>query len=218
VIFTDLTGAWAGLLLDERETNYTTTGYIALRVSKTGAYRGTTTIGCMRNFVAGQFDRFGYAPFVVRRATLSGSLQINPETGTMAGTLTDGRKSPTLLLYRIVAPTNAELFVGNYSIVIGAQPPVVNEGAATIQILGNGSVRIRGLLGDGLSFNDRTFITSDGHIPLFVPLKRGLIAGWLNLTEGTVHGDVRWFRPADSRRLDYPDGFSIVVPFLGAIE
>jgi plastocyanin len=218
VIFSDLTGAWAGLLLDERETNYTTTGYIALRVSKTGAYRGTTTIGGMRNFVAGQFDRFGYAPFVVRRATLSGSLQINPETGTMAGTLTDGRKSPTLLLYRIVAPTNAVAFVGNYSIVIGAQPPVANEGAATIQILANGTVRIRGLLGDGLSFNDRTFITDDSHIPLFVPLKRGLIAGWLNLTEGIVHGDVRWFRLVDSRRLDYPDGFSIVVPFTGSIE
>ena len=220
LIFADLTGAWAGLLIDERETNYTTTGYIALRFSKTGAYRGAATIGGMRNFVAGQFDRFGYAPLVVRRATLSGSLQINPESGTMAGTLTDGRKSPALLLYRVFTPTNAPAFTGNYSVAIGAQPPVVNEGAATIQVLGNGTVRIRGLLGDGMHFNARTFVTYDGHIPLFATLSptRGLLAGWLNLTEGIVQGNIRWFRAADSRRLDYPDGFSIVVPFDGAAE
>lgn len=215
--FTLLNGAWAGLLLDEGELDFTTSGYVNLKVSKTGAYRGTATVAGRRSFVAGQFDRFGYSPLVVRRGTLTGSLQINAEAGFMTGSLTDGREVATLLLYSKAAPTNAEVFVGDYALIFESVSPVETEGFATLQIMPDSSVRIRGTLGDGTRFSDRTFITSDHRIPLFVELygHHGAILGWLETDGSIVQGNVRWFRPGDSRRTDYPQGFSLLVPVLG---
>ena len=46
---------------------------------------------------------------------------------------------------------------------------------------------------------------------------RGLILGWLNVrADGTVQGTVRWFRPGDSRSLNYPHGFSLKIPVTGS--
>jgi uncharacterized repeat protein (TIGR02543 family) len=223
--FAMLRGVYTGLLLDDGETNYMTSGFVNVRVSRTGAYRGTAVVGGMRELVAGQFDRFGYAPLVVRRATLNGSLQINP-AGRMTGSLTDDgnpnsstRRSPSLLLYRASAMTNASVFAGSYSLSTEAQAPVGNPGSAVLQVLPSGAVRLRGLLGDGAPFNDRTFLSADASVPVFVPLyrNRGVILGWLNLSEdGSVEGTVRWFRPADSRSVNYPNGFSLKIPVGGS--
>jgi hypothetical protein len=215
--FALLKGAWAGLLLDERDTNFTTSGLLTLRVSKTGAFRGNATIAGMRSFVAGQFDRFGYAPLVMRRGTLNGSLQIDAEAGLMNGSLTDGREISTLLLYRTLTPTNAGMFAGTYSLVFDAVPPVENEGSGTLRIMDSASVRSRDTLGDGTAFSNRSFVTADGRIPFFAQLygNHGSLVGWLN-TDGTaVQGNLRWFRPGDSRRSDFPGGFAIMVPVVG---
>jgi uncharacterized repeat protein (TIGR02543 family) len=221
-------GVYAGLLIDEQDTNnnYTASGFFNVRLSKSGAYRGLATIGGMREFIAGQFDRFGYAPLVVRRASLSGSLQLEPMEGRMAGSLTDyqnplpnGRRSPALLLHRAAATTNAAALAGNYSIMFEVHEPVPESGAASMQVLPDNRVRLRGTLGDGSAFRERTFLSADRRIPLFVPLyrHRGAILGWLDVMEdGTVQGTVRWFRPPDSRSLPYPDGFALTLAVTGS--
>jgi len=216
--FAQWNGPWAGLLIDERDTNYTTTGFVSLRVSRTGAYRGTATLGGMRSFVAGQFDRFGYAPLVVRRATLHGSLQIDAETAAMVGSLTDGRKTSALRLYRVMTPTNAELFAGQYEMILGSAPPLAEDGAASMQIFSNGAVKLSGSLADGAVFVEKSFIAGGGRIPVFVQLygRRGALAGWLEVKESLVSGMLRWFRPGDSRSIPYPEGFSLAVPVAGA--
>lgn len=221
-----LAGVYAGLLIDEGDTNYTSSGFLSVRVSKTGRYRGTATIGGMRQFIAGQFDRFGYAPLVVRRATLSGSLQIDSVGIRMIGSLTDdknpnprSRRTPALLLYRATTMTNAAASAGNYTVTFEAHEPVPNPGSAAMQILPNGVVRLRGTLGDGTALNERTFLSPDATIPLFVQLyhNRGVILGWLALADdGSVQGTARWFRPADSRSLNYPDGFALKISVTGS--
>ena len=217
--FAALKGSFAGLLLDETDTNYTTSGYLSLRVTKAGAYHGTARIGGMSGAVAGQFDRFGYAPLVLRRGNLSGSLQLDPTGGRIAGVLTDGRRTPALLLYRTGAATNGAAFSGDYALTLGAAAPVPGEGRATLRISSRGSVRVRGTLGDGRALDDQSFFSSDARVPLFVPLYngRGLILGWLDMgADGTVQGTARWFRPGDSRSLNYPDGFSLKIPVTGS--
>jgi plastocyanin len=219
--FGELAGVFNGLLFDERETNYTTSGFISLRVSRTGAYRGTATIGGIRELVAGQFDRFGYAPLVVRRATLSGSLQIDSTGEQMTGLITDGRKSPALLLYRTGPSTNLQSLVGAYSLTIGAVTPIETEGAAEIRILDNGSVRVHGVLGDRTVFHQRTFISVDARVPVFVRLYggRGAILGWIDVApNGAAQGSLRWFRPGNSRDLNYPEGFALKVPVRATLE
>lgn len=217
--FTQAAGAYAGLLIDEGATNYLTSGFITLRVSRTGGYSGTATIAGIPSRMAGQFDRLGYGPVVLRRGTLSGSLQIDGSGTRMTGFLTDGSKSPTLTLYRTAALTNAGVLSGDYALVFGAAGPVASPGAGSLRILSGGASRARGVLGDGSLVLDRTFLTADARIPFYVPLyrNRGAILGWLNVAgDGTVSGELRWFRPGDSRHPVYPDGFALRIPVTGA--
>ena len=220
--YNEAAGVYSGLLLDEQKTNYTTSGFITVRVSKTGRYRGTATIGGMRELIAGQFDRLGYAPMVARGASLNGSLRIDNGGQRIFGTLIEGTnspaRSPALLLNRAANPANAEARTGRYAITFGAAEPVSTEGMATLEISLRGLVRLRGTLGDGTLVTERTFISPDGRIPLFVQLygRRGVIIGWLDVMDGTVQGVVRWFRPGDSRRIEFADGFAIGVAVTGS--
>ena len=217
--FATIKGSFIGLVLDETDTNYTTSGQLSLRVTKTGAYHGTARIGGISSSVAGQFDRFGYAPLVLRRATLSGSLQLDATGGRITGVLTDGRKIPALRLYRQGAATNGAAFSGDYALTFGAAAPVLDEGTATLRISSRGSTRVRGQLGDGRTLDDGSFLSADGQVPLFMPLYqgRGLILGWLHIgADGRVQGTARWFRPGDSRHANYPDGFSLKIPVTGS--
>src|SRR5262249_20088446 len=137
----------------------------------------------------------------------------------MAGTITDAGprapKSPTLLLYRSGPATNATPLAGTYSLVIDPAAPVEMPGTANMEVLPNGSVRMRGMLGDNTPFALRTFLSSDARVPVFVRLYhgRGGMLGWIDLEpKGTARGDVRWFRPGNSHNVNYPDGFALNIP------
>jgi hypothetical protein len=80
-------------------------------------------------------------------------------------------------------------------------------------------VRLRGTLGDGTVLNERTFLSTDATIPLFLQLyhNRGSILGWIALVEeGLVEGTARWFRPGDSRSASYWDGFALKISVAGS--
>jgi plastocyanin len=219
-----LAGTYSGLLMDDSATNFTmasynSSGFLRLRVSKSGAYRGTARICGTRQNVAGQFDRFGYAPLVTRNGMLSGSLQIDTAGLRMNGLLTDGKQSPLLLLYRAVPVPNLGILAGNYLLTLGVADPVEIEGSAMLRILSDGTVKMRGTLGDGTTFAKSTFISVDGTVPLFVPLysSHGALLSQLNVaTDGTVHGTASWYRPGKSRNVKYPNGFGLVIPVTGS--
>jgi plastocyanin len=211
-------GRYLGLLIDESTTNYVTSGFVSLRVSKSGSYQGTATIGGITSVMRGQFDRLGYAPLVLRRASLSGSLQIDPDRQRMTGFITDGRKSPTLTLYRTAASTNAGLLAGHYTLAFSPGAPVPSPGGGAVRILSGDGVRLRGVLGDGNGWSDQTFLSPDARIPVFTRLyhNRGALLGWLTVaTDGSITGDLRWFRPPDSRSTRYPDGLVLKMPVTG---
>ncbi len=219
LIFSTVDGRYFGLLIDESATNYRTSGFISLRVTRAGSFYGTATIGGIPSVMRGQFDHRGYATLSMRRGSLIGSLQIDPNGWRMTGTISDGKNSPALALYRISVSTNAGPFAGDYSLTFAAEAPVANPGAGSLRILSNAGARDRGVLGDGRIWSDRTFLTLDGRVPVFVPLyqNRGAMLGWLNVAgDGTVSGDVRWFRPGDSRSRTFPDGFEIKIPVTGS--
>ena len=218
VVFDDVAATYAGLLMERSETNFTASGFLSVRVSKAAAYRGTATIGGIRQSIAGQFDRFGYAPLVLRRGSLSGSLQLDGSRNSITGTLTDGDKSPTLLLYRAMEQTNAAAFADDYVLTFGAVAPVANVGTAKLRLSANGKARVNGQLGDGVAFTGNSFLSPDARVPLFVPLyhRRGVMLGWLNIaTDGTLQGRVRWLRPGDSRSRQFPQGFALEIPVTG---
>jgi len=88
---------------------------------------------------------------------------------------------------------------------------------AKLHLSATGTARVRGVLGDSTPFAARSFLSSDGRIPVFAPLyhHRGGIFAWLNVTNGAVQGSARWMRPADSRSQNFPDGFQLEVPVRG---
>ena len=218
-------GSFAGLLFDSTETNlnaaFPTSGFLSLRISDRGSYRGMARVGGIRETFSGQFDRLGYAPFVLRRATLSGSLQLDSTGARVTGFITDGTKSPTLRLYRQSSPASPAVPVGHYTVMMAVAPPMSEAGLMTMQIFPNGEMRMRGALGDGTSIRAQSFVSADGRIPIYAPLyhHRGAVIGWLDVSpNGAGQGTMYWFRPPDSRSKDYPDGFAVTTPMNGIAE
>ncbi len=218
-------GSFAGLLFDSAETNlnavFPTSGFLSLRISERGSYRGTASVGGIRENFSGQFDRLGYAPFVLRRATLSGSLQLDAMGARVTGFITDGVNSPTLLLYRKTAATYLAVPAGNYTVMIAVIPPMSEAGLMTMHVSTDGEVRMRGVLGDGAPLRLQSFVSADGRIPLYAPLyhRRGAMLGWLDVSpNGTGQGTMYWFRPPDSRHNDFPEGFAVTAPMNGIAE
>jgi plastocyanin len=214
-------GSFAGLLLDPSEVNFTTSGFLSLRISKTGLYRGTAIIGGTRQSIRGQFDRFGYAPLVLRGGTLSGSLQLDAAAGRIDGILTDGKKSPTLRLSRQPAGGVVPVLPGDYTLMVAVAPPVSIAGLIKLHVTSNGLARARGTLGDGVNFRARGHVSADGRLALFDSLYsgRGALLGWLNIANnGPAQGQARWFRPADSRSRTFPQGFALETPVNGIAE
>ena len=117
-----------------------------VRPCASGSYRGTASVGGIRETFSGQFDRLGYAPFVLRRATLSGSLQLDAAGTRVTGFITDDKKSPTLLLYR--KTTNSVVPAGNYTMMMAVLPPMPEAGLM-MSISPDGETQMRGVLGDG---------------------------------------------------------------------
>jgi hypothetical protein len=218
-------GAFGGLLFDSAETNLTavfpTSGFLSLRISERGSYRGTASVGGIRESFSGQFDRLGYAPFVLRRATLSGSLQLDAMGARVTGFITDGAKSPTLLLYRNTSATNLAVPDGNYTVMMAVTPPMSEAGLMTMHVSTDGAVRMRGVLGDGTPMRLQSFVSANGRIPLYAPLyhRRGAMLGWLDVSpNGTGQGTMYWFRPPDSRNNDFPEGFAVSSSMNGIAE
>ena len=218
-------GSFAGLLFDSAETNlsalFQTSGSLTLRISERGSYRGTASIGGIRESFSGQFDRLGYAPFVLRRATLSGSLQLDASGARVTGFITDGVRSPTLVLYRKAVTNDPVVPVGNYTMMMAVIPPMSEAGLMTMQISADGEVRMRGSLGDGTPMKAQSFVSTDGRIPLYTPLyhRRGAMLGWLEVSvNGTAQGTMYWFRPPDSRNIILPEGFAVTAPMNGIAE
>lgn len=207
--FASVRGAYSGLL--EAATNYAASAAITMRVSKTGAFRGTAWIGGMRTSLSGQFDQLGYAPLVVRRATLTGSLSIESDGSSIIGYLADAAGTTASILLAPLRSTTNE-FTGSYRVEFPAQEPVMMPGTATIVVRANGVTHIRGTLGDGTSIFQRTSLTPDGKVPLFARLYkgRGAIMGWIELAQNA--STVSWFRPADSRSVACPTGFALRLP------
>jgi len=217
VDFSTLAGAYNGLIVDGRSVSAATAGSLNVRLSASGAYRGIAVLGGIRQFVAGQFDRFGYAPFTLRRGSLSGSLQIDAAGTKMTGTLTDGKKAPDVLLYRTGMATNAAALAGTYLLSIAPTNAVQRAGTVTMTLSPRGLVRIHGTLGDATPFAERTALTPDGRVSIMAVLYggRGVLAGWLDLSPEAVTGNVQWVRPPNSRSHEFPDGLAIEVPVTG---
>ena len=63
-----------------------------------------------------------------------------------------------------------------------------------------GTATVTGSLADGTAFSESVAVSSIGDVPVYASpyASGGLVLGWLNLTDGGVHGNLTWIRPAGS--------------------
>jgi hypothetical protein len=99
------------------------------------------------------------------------------------------------------------------------------DGWATLTVQRNGSVSVKGRLGDGQTFTYTSYLSKDNILPLYLtPYSgTGTVTGSLNFRDIAAQSDVdgiglRWFKPANSKdtayRLGWPSG--IQVDFIGS--
>ena len=210
VDFTNAAATYAGLVMNEAP-DFNSSGHLSLRVKSSGAFKGTVRLGGGRSAISGRFDQYGDATFTLRRRTLQGTLQLDARSGGISGVITDGRQSPSLQLWRGLGRQPASR-PASYSLTLEPVAPVLTPGSATVTIAGDGSVKVRGVLGDGTKWSCDSFVTVRDSIEVYAPLyhRRGAILGALDgrAAPGLLH----WFRPADSRSRSYPSGFALEVP------
>lgn len=210
VDFTNAAATYAGLIMNE-VPDFNSSGHLSLRVKSSGAFKGTVRLGGGRSAISGRFDQYGDATFTLRRRTLQGTLQLDARSGGISGVITDGRQSPSLQLWRGLGRQPASR-PASYSLTLEPVAPVLTPGSATVTIADDGSVKVRGVLGDGTKWSCDSFVTVRDSIEVYAPLyhRRGAILGALDgrAAPGLLH----WFRPADSRSRSYPSGFALEVP------
>jgi formylglycine-generating enzyme required for sulfatase activity len=89
------------------------------------------------------------------------------------------------------------------------------DGWASLTVGSDGSVRLKGRLGDGTVFTESALLSAEGESPWFVSLYGGSghFGGWVRFRQvpniSDCDGPLNWVKPAAQRAARYPAGFSV---------
>ncbi|HEY3863897.1 MAG TPA: leucine-rich repeat protein [Verrucomicrobiae bacterium] len=157
-------------------------GAFTLTVASAGMFSGKLTIGTSTTPLTGKFNPAGAATVVTSRHglnTLTTSLQLNFADQSVRGTVTDGSFDASVWGDKEVfsASHPAANFDGHFTMFIGGSgsantgPPGLSHGTVTVSPAG--AVTFMGSLADGTSVSQMSFVSKDGHWPMYVPLYNG---------------------------------------------
>jgi hypothetical protein len=110
---------------------------------------------------------------------------------------------------------------GTYTLVIPGNSADTNAPAGhsfgTVKVDSGGNVTWSGALADGSKVTQKSTLSAESIWPLYASLYsgKGCILGWIQLTNGSVGGDVVWVKPAASSKY-YPDGFTNLINSVGS--
>ena len=224
--FLPVKGSYHGLIREDAAVLQESSGFISLNVTEQGTFSGSLRLGAGVFSVHEQFDSStGFAPTLIvpRRSPLAPlqiDLQLDLTNGTdhIAGEVTDGVWKSFVDADRAVfnSKTNKAPQAGLYTLVVpgGEDSSLVpgGTGYGTVSVDSAGQVRLFGSLADGTSISLSVPLSKSGRWPLYVPLyhNRGSLSGWLTiLPDPDFSGDVSWIKPADSKAVFYPNGFTL---------
>ncbi|MBA4150167.1 MAG: immunoglobulin domain-containing protein [Verrucomicrobia bacterium] len=224
--FLSAAGVYVGLFHESGEVGHQNSGYLTLKVKTNTGFSGKMFIDGNAMAFSGKFapdgttnrtvvrTKFGKEPILL-------SLQVDFGADKVLGTLSSSNWAANLLTDRVIfskanITTN---FSGKYTMLIpGAEnssqaPPGFGYGLITVQT--NGKIQFNGFLADRQPARQATFVSPEGHWPLFTRMYRsksnalvgttwrtnidfrGSLIGWLTLTNDLTpspQGGVNWIK------------------------
>ena len=199
--FVSAAGSYSGLFLDAdtNKMSADTSGFITLRLNKTGLFTGKVTMNGIGYPCRGKFDQLGNAYFPVMRPTLAPvllSLNLDVEGGVLSGFATNAVGTNLIIsALRADKAANAGSLNGFYAFALQRTSPggpaLVANGSSFID--GAGRLRTFGALTDGTRFTLRSTLDREGESPcyLFTRPANSIILGWIQFgPSGAVGGEL----------------------------
>ena len=110
---------------------------------------------------------------------------------------------------------------GKYTMIIPAETnSPAGDGYGTVTVTSAGGITFAGVLADGTKATQKTFLSEDGHWPLYVPLNKtnGSLVSWVNFSDEEMadfSGLFNWFNQAHVAKY-YSAGFTNEATILGS--
>ena len=224
--FLDRAGAYQGLVGSELTAPVLGTASVA--VSKRGTFTMETRLPSGELRFRGTLDDSGSWSGSITKGRVQASLLLSLDltgTGGVTGTLSlNGQNLPVAAQARAKDTT---AIAGLYEVALPADPaqdPALypqSAGTALCLVLPNGRLLFKGMLGDGTLVQTSSTVSAAGESPLFAKLyrNRGFLGGWTRFSteQNSVAGSLLWMKPANSRDVLYPAGFTGVIPMSGNV-
>ena len=110
---------------------------------------------------------------------------------------------------------------GKYTMIIPADTnSPAGDGYGTVTVTTAGGITFAGVLADGTKATQKTFLSEDGHWPLYVPLYKtnGSLVSWVNFSDEAMtdfSGLFNWFKQTNAAKY-YAAGFTNEATILGS--
>ena len=216
-------GTYSGLFYETNVITHESAGAFTLNLGTIGSFTGNLKLG--RSYgLKGYFNADGQSQVTVTRLVgppLTVNLSIDQTGGSdqVTGTVTDGSWIADLSGDRATfnSLTNPAPQAGLYTMVLpGHTNSATNphgDGYATITVTTAGKIVMRGVLADGTSFSQGSYVSKNGLWPLYVPLysTRGSVISWItfsNQVNSALSGNLSWIKTAAAGGTRYTSGFT----------
>jgi hypothetical protein len=223
-------GRYAGLFYESHGVYPQSSGYIKLRLARTGTVEGElSTAGQTHPFTATLNADTATASFSVGANVNVGlRLDLSNESDGMAGIVSADSWQADLIADRCpFDASNPAPFQGRYTLVV---PPDLTSsgtpegfGCASVRVNANGKVTMEGKLADNQRISQTTFISIAGDWPLYMPLHEGAgsFLGWMKFVAGPagpalLNERISWIRPSIPGSRWFASGFSNEVAALAS--
>ena len=144
-------------------------------------------------------------------------------TNVIVNIPTTNNWSAVLIADRVVfnSKLNPAPQAGKYTMIIPAETnSPAGDGYGTVTVTSAGGITFAGVLADGTKATQKTFLSEDGHWPLYVPLNKtnGSLVSWVNFSDEEMtdfSGLFNWFNQAHVAKY-YSAGFTNEATILGS--
>jgi len=223
--FVAANGVYSGLFYETNGVQETNAGFFTLTLANNGVFSGSVSLDGGTYPYTGRFDLAGKTAVLVRRArkpSLTLPFLLDFANRQLRGTVTDGDWTAELYADRelIKPPGLTNDYRGVHTFVVPGSP-FLGDSYATLSTDGNGTVRMTGRLGDGVSISRSLRISQNGLWPLYLSLYggKGSMMGWISFSNETAAdpaGDMIWIKPANTTGKYYATGFTNLVSIIGS--